>query len=182
MLVIVKSWDDVHVQVPVLESHKHRNICVMPSLKVSVALIEIIVQSYSSETRNNTEPDHCRNINRMHLTLLSEKTCVQVTLKITIDYVGHSWLLILNMQSSETSWTPFLSGKLKCWLYTEPATARPRWIKVPPWEFPGDLKISRGPGKIQGPWIFPGPGNFQDTWKFPGEYVYYTPGKFQGRL
>ena len=35
---------------------------------------------------------------------------MQVTLNIRIGYVGHFWLLILNMQSSETSWTIILSG------------------------------------------------------------------------
>ena len=59
-------------------------------------------------------------------------------------------------------------------------TACPKWNKGPPWKFPGDLEISRGPWNFQGPWIFPGPGNFQVTLKFPGVCVFYTHGKFQG--
>ena len=59
-------------------------------------------------------------------------------------------------------------------------TACPKWNKGPPWKFPGDLEISRGPWNFQGPWIFPGPGNFQATLKFPGVCVFYTHGKFQG--
>ena len=41
------------------------------------------------------------------------------------------------------------------------ATVCPTWNKVPPWKFPGDLKISRGPGFFQVLEIFRAPENFQ---------------------